>query len=198
MPVRVNQVKCPKCGKPSYSKTSDNLFLCDCGTLHTIENGKSKIVYYEIAAFRQILPGTPLYIPFWRLGSMVTIHSEHVEGASVFKLREMLTEKTSEKGGFLYIFVPGIEMDPIKYKNWAAYFTCNPPKYDLASKFEAQRVPCIIDEPSAKKLADFLILSFEAEKPGVLQHIDYDVQIRDVKLIYLPFYWNNADYVPAL
>jgi hypothetical protein len=55
-----------------------------------------------------------------------------------------------------------------------------------------------VGEEAARKLADFLILTFEAEKPGVMQNIQYQVEVQHTKLVYLPFYQDGPNWQPGL
>ena len=55
--------------------------------------------------------------------------------------------------------------------------------------------PCGI---SVQQLADFIVLTFEAEKPGVLQDIDYQVRVNDGTLVYLPFLQTGSGFTLAL
>lgn len=90
--------------------------------------------------------------------------------------------------GTMFIFVPGMDLPPDVFKRMAQDFTSNPPQYRGAERFSFERLPVTVDELAARKLADFLVLSFEAEKPGVLQDIKYQVDVQRTKLVYLPFY----------
>jgi len=187
--MKVAQVKCPRCGKPSYSKLKDSVVFCDdCRTMHTITDAGTMVLDYEIGEFGRELPFKKFHMPFWRLFSQVTIFSQQVSGAWAGKLLSAASGPAGGSGGTLFIFVPAIELPPDIYKRMAQDYTANPPQYRGADRFHFERLPVMVDELAARQLADFLILSFEAEKPGVLQDIKYQVDVQRSKLVYLPFY----------
>jgi hypothetical protein len=183
--MKVSQVKCPRCGKPSFSKLKDSVVYCeDCRTIHTR------------AEFQKELPLRKFHMPFWRLFSNVTIFSEQVSGGWASRL--MNPAAGGGRGGSMFLFVPGIELPPDIYKRMAQDFTTNPPQYRGTERFAFERLPVQIDEDAARKLADFLVLTFEAEKPGVMQNIKYEVAVQHSKLVYLPFYQDGANWQPGL
>lgn len=187
--MKVAQVKCPRCGKPSFSKLKDTIILCEeCRTMHTLGEAGPIILEYEIAEFQKELPFRKFHMPFWRLFSQVAILSEQVSGGWAGRLLSAAAGGGAGTSGTMFIFVPAIDMAPEVYKRMAQDYTTNPPQYRGAERFGFERLPVTVDELAARKLADFLILSFEAEKPGVLQNIKYQVDVQRAKLVYLPFY----------
>jgi hypothetical protein len=55
-----------------------------------------------------------------------------------------------------------------------------------------------IKREEAAAMADFIIVTHEAEKPGVLQQLNYSMTINELKLMYLPFYWDGKGYFTGL
>jgi hypothetical protein len=185
--VKVAQVKCPRCGKPSFSKLRDSVIFCeDCRTLHTLGEAGPIILEYEIADFQKELPLRKFHMPFWRLFSQVTVFSANMVGGWAGRL--LSAAGGGNLNGTMFIFVPAIDLAPDIFKRMAQDLTTNPPQYRGTERFGFDRLPVTVDELAARKLGDFLILSFEAEKPGVLQDIKYQVDVQRTKLIYLPFY----------
>ena len=196
MPVRLTSVKCPSCGQALEGKVADRVFLCDCGVLHTRDDEGTRELKYTIAMPRdpQPPPSAVIYIPFWRLDSDVAIHYTKSEGGFFSKLFGK-----DWKGGRVSIYVPGVEWDPNTFKHWASTLTSHPPNIRPAKDFGPyEREPVTMDEAEAKQMADFLILTFEAEKPGVLQQISYEVKVFDMALLYLPFDRAGGSFKPML
>ena len=180
---------------PIEGKVVDAVHLCDCGVLHTRDDDGVRRLDFMIAAPKT--PDTPpsamVYVPFWQLDSDVHIHYTRSEGGYFNKIFGK-----DWKGGRVHIFVPAVEWDPTTYKHWAGTLTSNPPQLYPASSFGPyDRVPVTVLEGEAAKMADFLILSFEAEKPGTLQEISYEVNVRGTKLLYLPFDRSQGAFRPA-
>jgi hypothetical protein len=186
MPVYLTPVKCPSCHQPIEGKTADLVFVCQCGVMHTRDDLGTREVAYQIASPRtgDVPPSSMVYIPFWVLDSVVTIHHSQSEGG--WLLRKLLGQ--DGQGGRLYIFVPAVDWDPVTYKYWASIFTKNPPRFNPTSTFGPyERWAVTIEEDKASALADFMILTFEAEKQGVLQNISYEVGVSGTSLVYIPF-----------
>jgi hypothetical protein len=47
------------------------------------------------------------------------------------------------------------------------------------------------------EMADFLFVTIEAEKPGTLQKLSYDLKVNSKKMVYLPYYKKGNDLVPG-
>lgn len=186
--MKVTQVKCPQCGLPVYMKQKDEFFLCSsCGTIHTRDLHGVQRVPYEVAEFR---PGTPndnrYYIPFWRLQCDFQIRSRNVAGGYFHKLASAI--KGGDSGGQLAIFLPASDLDTTAFRYWSVNLTVNNPRYTTASGFaDVPRMPATTDRDEAIELADFVAVTLEAEKPGTLQHLDYSLQVREARVVYLPF-----------
>jgi hypothetical protein len=56
----------------------------------------------------------------------------------------------------------------------------------------------VISKQEAAELADFVVVTMEAEQPGVLQKLDYTLTVNDTKLVYLPFVRAAQGLTPAL
>jgi predicted RNA-binding Zn-ribbon protein involved in translation (DUF1610 family) len=198
MGSRMVQVKCPKCGQPIKSKAgADLVFYCsECGLLHTrnAEN-KTENVEYEISAFSMekenalaAKPHERLYVPFWQVFAQVSILHEEVAGGIISKLASMVAG--AGQGGAVLVYVPAIELDAETFKYLATLLTANPPAYRKIAKFEenAERLPCTVTAGEAAELADFIVLSNEAEKPGVLQRINYEMKIQRQRIAFIAFH----------
>jgi len=197
--MKVVQVKCPKCSIPITMKQKDLLFYCDhCGVLH-VRDGGVTILDYEIADFRRGVPTENLiYVPFLRMYSHFVIHQARSEGGGLFKLSEWIKGGTGNSGD-IFIFVPAVDFDPPIFKQLSIMFTKNPAKYTNRMDFaNVPRMPASITMKEAMELADFVVVTMEAEKPGVLQQLDYSLNVVDARVIYLPFISNSEGLTSAL
>jgi hypothetical protein len=187
--MRVVHVKCPKCKNLFFSKKTDMAFICEnCGALHMRED-EIKIFEYEFWKFSKNMEGEKYYMPFWKIDASVDIHKSEVVG--VMKIANLF--KDENRGASIYI--PGIDLSPEDFRNWSNILTFNTPKFEIEKSAKAQRIPLTVGEKEAEKLADFLILTYEGEKPGVLQYIDYEMKINEKKIVYVPVYLSNNKYV---
>ena len=198
--MRLVQVECPKCGQPvpPEANQGDTILLCVCGAAHT-RNGEARLVDYEVAAPNRPGPTPLTYIPFWRVLGYVRIYSEQTSGGTLWKLAELFTGTTRANEGWVNVFVPATPVDPQTFKAWSTMFTNRPPMVRRAEGFGGgYRLPTLITTDVAARLADFIILSNEAERPGTLQSIQYAFEPREFHLHYFPFYWDGREYASVL
>jgi len=194
--MKVVQIKCPRCQQPIYSKVKDLAFYCNhCRTMH-IRNGGTNVIDFDIAEFNVNSPPDRVYMPFWRLFTNFSINQSKVAGGTLHKLGRLL--KGTTNGGNLFIYVPAWEMDVSTFKRWAMDLTEAQPMYSLRTDFNnVERVPTVVGKEEAMQMADFVIVTMEAEKPGTLQYLDYQLQVHDARLIYLPYVRGPSGPVPG-
>lgn len=195
--MRVIQVKCPNCQQPIISKTVDRVFWCDkCNTMHT-RNGGTNLLDVEVANFNPALPGQVTFVPFWRVWANFAIHHSNASGGSFHKLAKFFRGDTGQ--GSIFIFVPAMEMNIGMFKNMAVGMTLDPPRYATRLDFaNLPRAPVKMTKEEAHQAADFVFVTIEADKPGILQQLDYTLDVQDARLVYLPFITNqNGGLNPA-
>jgi hypothetical protein len=194
--MKVIQVKCPGCGNPIQMKRVDRLFLCDkCGTMHVRDGGIERLDY-EIAEFSRGAQGEKVYMPFWRVYASFVIRLKKVEGGKVFRLSQWI--KGNSEGGDLFVYVPAAELDIGSFKRLAVDMTVATPRYATRLDFGGvERLPAAITKEEAIEMADFVVVTMEAEEPGVLQNLDYSLTIKDAKVVCLPFVRTASGLVPA-
>jgi hypothetical protein len=194
--MQVVQVKCPKCGNPIISKQKDTVFYCtNCGTMH-IRNGGVQILDIEIGDFNKNATQDRVYVPFWRMYSTVVINNIRTEGGGFHKLASWLRGEGNSSN--MFIWIPASEMEIDRFKGLAVDLTLNLPPYVTRMDFgTVPRLPTVVKQAEAMEMADFVVVTIEAEKPGVLQNLDYTLTVQDAKMIYLPFVSTQRGLVPA-
>lgn len=192
--TKVVPIICPGCGNPMYTKDHDSVYLCQCGTLHS-RNGKASILEYEVGAFKPE-DGEKVYLPFWKLGVDFGVKYEKVEGGMVSKFAGFL--KGDSNVGHVDMLLPAFDTGADRYKEMAKILTLSPPAYQK-DRFDpnVRREPCSITIDMTDEMADFLFVTIEAEKPGVMQQLDYDLKVTSKKMLYLPYYKKGNDFRPG-
>jgi hypothetical protein len=195
--MNVTQVKCPSCNTPIYMKQKDRLFYCEkCNVMHMRDEGVER-VDFEVGEFSPNAQGERVFLPFWRIYASFQIRSKNVEGGSLFKLASWL--KGGNDSGNLFIYIPASEMDPGSFRRLASQLTSSNPRYATRLNFGGlPRIPVAISKKEAGELADFVVVTMEAEQPGVLQQLDYSLTVNDTKMVYLPFIKTASGFMPAL
>ncbi len=195
--MNVIQVKCPSCNSPLYMKQKDSMFYCDkCNVMHTRDEGVEK-VDFEIGEFSPNAPqGDRVFMPFWRVYATFQIRSKRVEGGTLFKLASWL--KGGTDSGNMFIYVPASSQDTGSFKALASSITSRNPRYSTRLNFGGMpRIPVALSKKDAGELADFVVVTMEAEQPGVLQQLDYSLTVNDTKMVYLPFVRTASGMIPA-
>ena len=202
------QVKCPRCNQAIKSKAgADLVYYCpECRVMHTRDQGgKVEYVDYEITGFDMVKeqalgtkPYQKVYMPFWRVLANINILHEEVAGGLISKMASMMAG--GSRSGNVVIYLPAVELEAETFKYLATLLTTNPPVYRRIEKFEesADKLACTISKFEAEKLADFIVLSNEAEKPGVLQRLNYEMKIQGMQLVYLAYHRIDGNLVLAV
>lgn len=196
--MKVVQVKCPSCNSPIFMKQKDKLFFCDkCNVMHIRDSGVPEKIDFEIAEFNANAQGDRVYVPFWRVYVTLQVHSKSVEGGTIFRLANWL--KGGSDSGNMFVYIPASEMDTGMFRRMATMYTGASPNYRTRLNFgNVKRLPAALGKAEASELADFVIVTMEAEQPGVLQKLDYSLTVNDSKMVYLPFIAGAQGLVPAL
>ncbi|OPY31851.1 MAG: hypothetical protein A4E32_01455 [Methanomassiliicoccales archaeon PtaU1.Bin124] len=184
--MKVIQVTCPNCHQPVINKFVDRVFWCDkCNTMHT-RNGGTKVLDIEIGNYNPSIPGQVTYMPFWRVWANFAIHQSNSSGGTFHKLGKFLRGDSNQ--GSLFIFVPAMELNIGTFKNMAINMTLEAPRYATRMDFaNLPRSPVKMTKEESFQAADFVFVTMEADKPGILQQLDYTLDVQDARLVYLPF-----------
>lgn len=194
--MNVIQVKCPSCNTPIYMKQKDNLFYCDkCNVMHIRDPGVERIDF-EVGEFNPGAQGEKIYVPFWRVYASFVLRSKSVEGGGLFKLSQWL--KGTNDSGNMFIYIPASELDIANFKRLATQMTTSNPRYKTRLNFGGlPRLSTSLSKKEAAELADFVVVTMEAEQPGTLQRLDYTLTVNDTKMVYLPFIRSAQGLMPA-
>ena len=186
----------PEVREPIHSKQKDMVFYCtNCSTMH-IRNGGVEVLDFEIGEFNRNATQDRVFVPFWRMYCTVVINNIRSEGGGFRRLASWF--KDEGNSGNIFIWVPASDMDIDRFKGLAIDFTLNPPPYSTRMDFgTVPRLPTVMKRSEAREMADFVVVTIEAEKPGVLQALDYTLTVHDAKLVYMPFVATQRGLLPA-
>ena len=180
--MKVSAITCPKCGAPSKLNGADHLFMCErCETLHDIEENASHMLECEVVRLDNENDNTQ-YLPVWKLKSEVTVNSSQSDGFWSSMYRADYASKRA-----LDIFIPAWDTDPASFRSWAINLTTKKWNYKMDGRIgRHKRVPATVSRKQAYELADFVVVTIEAEKPGTMQYLDYSLNILDSSVVYIP------------
>ena len=189
MGLKLVPLKCPKCGSVLKADRKDLVYRCEnCGTFIYAPTGEE--IKVTILEFESLRNSDKYYMPFLTYRTQARIYDEEVRG--FFAERGMGGEWITyiPAGGS----IPGSEIIRI-----SKLFTSNPPrnKNVVESFRDATPLPLEISIEEGVKLAEFVFLSYEVDRPGILQNIRYDFRAEFEGLVYIPVYYING-YIIAL
>jgi hypothetical protein len=71
-------------------------------------------------------------------------------------------------------------VDTATFRHWAVALTTSNPRYGVRPDFNnTERLATTVNQEEAIEMADFVAVTLEAEKPGTLQYLDYDLKVQE-------------------
>ncbi len=187
--IKLNPLKCPSCGAVISGKMRDLVYRCNnCGTFVYAPTGNK--INVKIYRYEYETEDKKYYIPFLTYLTRAEIYSE--ENIGLFA--------THGEGGEYITYLPaGGNLPSSEVLRIAKMLTSNPPKNPIEiNDFEGHpRLPMEMSIEEGEKMAEFIFLSYEVDRPGVLQRINYSFNAKFQNIIYIPFYYGGY-YYPAL
>jgi hypothetical protein len=191
--MKIEQVRCPYCGDQIFTRDVDPVILCKgCGKLHT-RDGIALTVDYDVGTLLTPGEGEQVYLPFWVLN--VAYHINNVDNKEILGFLKSLFGAEEKEDGQMRMYVPAFVIRPTAFKGIAMDLTASPPKYKEGKlEPEFRRMPCVISRSQAEKMANFIFVTGIAERPGVLQDLDYRLKVHSARLLYLLCYENGGQF----
>lgn len=178
-------LKCAKCDSGLTVEVNDNVVYCSsCGSGFEIIDGK--LVPIEINFAKPLISGQGemVYKPFWLLKTNLKILSRDSSGGWLSNIFGGNSNKTE---GEVLFYVPAFWMTIDSVKNIGGTYTQRNP---VASpqKYNVKMTGVNFSKDDARKLAEFIFLSIEAEKSDTLRNIQYEMDVKSAEMLGIPFY----------
>ena len=181
---KLEAVKCKSCGSGLTVEINDYVTYCiSCGNGFEIINGD--LVPIEINFTAPVIPGEGdvVYKPFWYLKTTVEI----LERTSNKSSMKNLFGGSNSSTGDITFYIPCFNCSLDSLKHLATDFTTKNP---VASpqKFSAKITGFAYGKKDAMKLAEFMLVSFEAEKSDMMKTFKYNINFNSCQILGVPFY----------
>ncbi len=184
MSIKLVPLKCPHCGSILKSDRKDLLYMCDnCGTF--VYAPTETVVNVKIFDFEVLRNSKRYYMPVLTYVTDVEIYSEEVRG--FFKERGM--------GGRWLTYIPaGGSLPAEVIVMLSKMLTSSPPQdsKEIDSFRDARPLPMEITIEEGAELAEFVFLSYEVDRPGILQGINYSFSANFNGIVYIPVYYDRG------
>ncbi len=177
-------LKCPTCDSGLMVEVNDSVVYCSsCGNGYEIKD--EQLVPIEVNFAKPLVQGQGevVYKPFWTLNTYVKILSRDSSGGWVSNL----FGSSNKPEGDVLFYVPAFWMTIDSVKNIGGAFTTKNP---VASpqKYNVKMTGFNFSKYDARKIAEFIFLSIEAEKSDTLKSISYDIDVKSIQVLGIPFY----------
>ncbi|MEP7146196.1 MAG: hypothetical protein ABI792_04215 [bacterium] len=178
-------VKCRKCGSGLVVEMNDNIVYCSsCGTGFEIIEGEFHPIEINFAAAALRAEGEMIYKPFWLLKTIIDIQERKASGNF---LKNLFGGSSEDVSGEISFYIPAFYCPIETMKNLSTQFTMRNP---VASpqKYNTKLVGFDYGKEDAKKLAEFILISLEAEKNDVMKSFKYEMKFDSMEILGIPFY----------
>lgn len=184
---KIVAVKCKSCDSGLTAEINDNVVYCSsCGNGWEIVD--DQLVPLEINFAAPLIQGQGdlTYKPFWLVDTYLKILSRDATGGWTSTLFGGGGSSNQTEGNVLF-YVPAFWMTIESVKNIGGTFTTKNP---VASpqKYNVKMTGFNFNKDDAKKIAEFIFLSIEAEKSDTMRNIDYDMKVNSIRVLGIPFY----------
>lgn len=186
--LRLITLKCEKCGSLLNADPKDVVYYCGhCGTGYELISEKDELVPMNIdfAVSKKPVDAAVVYLPFWVFDADIQIGSRDSSGSVTGFLKKALGGNDSERTVDKF-YVPAFDAPLENIKKLGLEFTKHQPDLETIKKDRITGGIC--SSRDAEKLADFIFLSSEAEKPDTLKHISYTMGLSNKRVVGIPFY----------
>ena len=188
-------LQCPECGEAVEQPWGEVVTHCAaCGKLLDVTADGVEMVSYAAAKPNLLSEAAmegrePQYIPFWKFSADVEVSDYLSEG-------ETETGLPNIEGKRSYYICAG---DIPRYLSgpWEVDLTIRNPEFEELEEVP-ERMPVFINKKTAKELSEFLYLRYETQKPGILQVLRYTFDVTSAEIVYIPYYKEEAGYIPGV
>jgi len=181
---KLEAINCKNCGSGLVVEVNDNITYCSsCGSgfeiigdeMHPIE------INFVNPAIRE--NAEVVYKPFWYIKTHVDIIERTSSGGLMSKLFGAKNENSFDLTFYIPAFYIPIEIT----KNLAQAFTAKNPAAS-PQKYNVKLTGFAYGKEDAKKLCEFILISFEAEKKDVVKTFRYNINYLSYEILGVPFY----------
>lgn len=177
-------VKCKSCDSGLTVEMNDNIVYCaSCGNGWEIIN--DELVPIEIGFAKPLIQGQGelVYKGFWLVDAYVRIHSRDSSGGWI----SSLFGGSNKTEGDVKFYVPAFWMPIESAKQIGVTFTTKN-AVPSPEKYNVKLTGFNYTKEDAKKIAEFIFLSIEAEKNDTIRNINYTIEVKSFKVLGVPFY----------
>lgn len=182
MTVRLLPLACPRCGVALPAQAEEVVFFCrDCGGAARVDG--------ERVVEQPVCWGTPAagtgpegWLPFWVFPGPVQFASRETRGLFGSRAPDDLWRRARR------LWVPAFACTVAAARQWGASMTSSllEPTPGEARR-GAALTPCVLTPEDGRELAEFVVLSIEAQRSDTLSSLSFSLPEGEPELWVLPF-----------
>ena len=200
MEFRLVALDCPSCGAPIAAEGEDVVYYCTaCRNGYRFDPAERHLVAVEVAFVSLSQVSVDLYKPFWLVSARVSIEERMAAGGAFSGLMSFFL---GDRSGSLAPTGEGIFAIPAFPAPLAAvieltrrYTEALP---ELGERLGERLLGGCYDEADAHKLAHFVLIATEVDRPDTLQDLRYDIEFGEMRLLGVPFVRKGETLADAL
>lgn len=184
---KLEAIKCKNCGSGLMVDINDAITYCsNCGSGFELVDGEMQPIEINFAAAAMRPDGEMIYKPFWFVRANVDITKREASGGFLGK---MFGNKPQMQFSMNF-YIPAFDCDIETLKNLAQIYTSQNP---VASpqKYNTKLTGFAYGKEDAKKLCEFILISFEAEKKDTIKEFEFTIKYNSFEILGIPFYRNS-------
>jgi len=190
--IRLIQLKCPQCNLTPWTFGPDIIYYCaDCNKGYELKGEKLREVPVEFRKNPGKVHGAKGNLPFWVFEARLNLMLRETTSAMSSMLSEFTNMLISKSGSFsrksdTTFYVPAFELPIDELASLGRRLTVNQPVLEDHPPEEFEKV--IMHSDDAVKVADYIFLSTEIEKPDTVVRLKYTLDLKAPKLYIINFH----------
>ena len=181
---KLETVQCKNCGSGLSVELNDNITYCtSCGSgFEILEDVASPInVGFIPPAIRE--EAEIIYKPFWLVNAHINILERTSTGGALTKMFGSENENSFD----MKFYIPAFYCNLDSMKGLAQVFTAKNPGAS-PQKYNTKLTGFAYGKDDAKKLCEFILISYEAEKKDTMKTFRYNITFNSFEILGVPFY----------
>lgn len=194
--MKISVLKCEQCGGKIEAQSFDVVVCCtNCATAFEVK--PDRLIKRELIYLVNTTIENAVYLPFWLIPASVDILYSDSGGVSFSGILNFFGEalgirsKSQEKIDefILPSFLTGLN----DMRKIALNYTLELPR--KFTKTNHKVLGARLSFEDAKNFAEFILVSFEVSKPGVLQKFKYKIEFGEPRILGVPFSFEGNFFI---
>jgi hypothetical protein len=191
---------CPSCGAPIAAEGEDVVYYCTaCRNGYRFDPEERRLVAVEVAFVSLPHTSVDLYKPFWLVSARVSIEERLAAGGAFSGLMSFFLGDRSDSrapAGEGTFAIPAFPAPLAAVTELTRRYTEALP--ELGERLGERLLGGCYEEADAHKLAHFVLIATEVDRPDTLQDLRYDIEFGEMRLLGVPFVRKGETLADAL